>query len=187
MGRKCSRDRPTKANNRWTGEPVKNFLGGAIAVLSAAAAFQLLGQAQQPTSPATGKDPALTPAQSTAPAGGSANADTKKGKGRGRGPARPQGPTPRLSDGRVDLSGVWNGGGPIGDVAQGLMSGETIEMTAEGKKVFESRDPRTIPRPIACRPASRASLPIPGASSSRQTRTSFSCSRATFTASDRSS
>jgi hypothetical protein len=126
---------------------VKNFLGGAIAILSAVAAFQLLGpissRAQQPTSPATGKDPAFTPAETTAPAGGSANRDTKKGKGRG--PARPKGPTPHLPDGHVDLTGVWNGGGPIGDVGQGLMPGEKIEMTAEGQKTFESRESKDDP------------------------------------------
>jgi hypothetical protein len=122
---------------------VKNFLSGAIAVLSAVVAFQLLGQAQQPA--ATGKNPSLTPTEATAPAGGSANPDTKKGKGRGRGPARPKGPTPRLPDGHVDLSGVWNGGGPIGDVSQGLEPGEKIEMTPAGQKIFDSRESKDDP------------------------------------------
>ena len=57
----------------------------------------------------------------------------------GRGPAPPQGRTPRLPDGTVDLSGVWNGGGPVGDLAQGLPKGETIPLTAEAKKLMESR------------------------------------------------
>jgi len=71
-------------------------------------------------------------AASTSPAGGS-------GLQTGRGPAPPQGPTPRLPDGTVDLSGVWNGGGPVGDLAQGLPKGETIPLTAEAKKLMESR------------------------------------------------
>ena len=68
----------------------------------------------------------------TPPAGGS-------GLQTGRGPALPKGPTPRLPDGTVDLSGVWNGGGPVGDLAQGLPKGETIPLTAEAKKLMESR------------------------------------------------
>jgi len=68
----------------------------------------------------------------TSPAGGS-------GLQTGRGPVRPQGRTPRLPDGTVDLSGVWNGGGPVGDLAQGLPKGETIPLTAEAKKLMESR------------------------------------------------
>jgi hypothetical protein len=122
----------------------KNFLGCAIATLSAVAAFQLLGQAQQPAPPAAGKTPALTSAESTAPAGGSANRDTKKGKAFKQ-PARPKGPTPRLPDGHVDLTGVWNGGGPVGDVAQGLLPGETIELTAEGKRIMDSRQSKDDP------------------------------------------
>jgi hypothetical protein len=127
---------------------MKNFLGGVIAVLSAIAAFQFLGpissNAQQPAAPATGNQPALTSSEATAPAGGSANADTKKAK-KGKGFARPKGPTPRLADGHVDLSGVWNGGGPIGDIKQGLMPGEKIEMTPAGQKIFDSRESKDDP------------------------------------------
>jgi len=57
----------------------------------------------------------------------------------GRGPAPPKGRTPRLPDGTVDLSGVWNGGGPVGDLALGLPKGETIPLTADAKKLMESR------------------------------------------------
>ena len=57
----------------------------------------------------------------------------------GRGPAPAQGRTPHLPDGTVDLSGVWNGGGPVGDLAQGLPKGETIPLTADAKKLMESR------------------------------------------------
>ena len=63
-----------------------------------------------------------TPAQAVAPVGGSNNADTAKAaaKGRGRGPVVPAGPAPRLPDGHIDLVGQWTGGGPIGDIAQGM-------------------------------------------------------------------
>jgi hypothetical protein len=59
--------------------------------------------------------------------------------GRGRGPATPQGPTPHLPDGTVDLSGVWQGGGPTGDLALGLPKGETIPLTPAAKKLMDSR------------------------------------------------
>jgi hypothetical protein len=32
-------------------------------------------------------------------------------------------PAPRLPDGVPDLSGIWQGGGPIADIAQGLPPG----------------------------------------------------------------
>ena len=53
-------------------------------------------------------------AVATSPAGGSA-----QNKGKVKGKQVPQGPTPHFADGGVDLSGVWNGGGPIGDLGQG--------------------------------------------------------------------
>ena len=40
----------------------------------------------------------------------------------------PTGPAPRLPDGTVDLDGVWSGGGPVGDIAQGLKQGETLPL-----------------------------------------------------------
>jgi hypothetical protein len=91
---------------------MKRYLALTLGTLAALGVVSLLAQTPAP----------LTPAQTTAPAGGSANADTAKGgaKGRGRGPAVPAGPTPHLPDGKVDLSGVWNGGGPVGDLAAGM-------------------------------------------------------------------
>jgi hypothetical protein len=67
----------------------------------------------------------LTPAQATAPAGGSQNADTAKaaakGGGRGRGPAVPAGPTPRTPDGHPDLVAIYGApNGPVGDIAAGM-------------------------------------------------------------------
>jgi len=56
-----------------------------------------------------------------------------------RGPAAPQGPTPRLPDGSVDLSGVWQGGGPTGDIGAGLPKGETIQLLPEAKKLMDAR------------------------------------------------
>jgi uncharacterized membrane protein len=55
------------------------------------------------------------PADSQAPAGGKAPGDAKApGKaGKGKGKGRPTGPTPHMADGKVDFSGVWNGGGPV--------------------------------------------------------------------------
>jgi hypothetical protein len=83
----------------------------------------------------------LTPDQAVAPAGGSNNPDVQKAKAKakGRGPAAPTGPTPHLPDGHVDLSGVWNGGGPVGDLAQGLAPGESIPLSEKGQKVFSSQ------------------------------------------------
>jgi len=54
-------------------------------------------------------------------------------------PAAPKGPAPKLPSGEPDLSGVWNGGGPVGDLAQGLAKGETIPLLPSAKKVMESR------------------------------------------------
>ena len=48
-------------------------------------------------------------------------------------------PAPRLPDGTPDLSGVWVGGGPVGDIAQGLLPGEEIVLLPEAKKLMESR------------------------------------------------
>ena len=83
---------------------------------------------------------AQAPAQLTAPSGGSQNQVKAKKK---KGP--PEGPTPKLSDGHVDLSGVWNGGGPVGDLAQGMPKGESIPLTAEGLKVMKSRQSKDDP------------------------------------------
>ena len=62
-----------------------------------------------------------------------------------RGRPVPTGPTPRLPDGKPDLSGVWNGGGPVGDLAQGLAKGETIPLSAAGEKVMKSRQSKDDP------------------------------------------
>ncbi len=104
----------------------------ALASLASVAAF-----AQAPTA-APAKS--LTPDQATAPAGGSRNPATAR-----RRDDTPHGPTPRLPDGHVDLSGVWSGGGPVGDLAQGLAPGETIPLLPAAKAIMDKRQSKDDP------------------------------------------
>lgn len=76
------------------------------------------------------------PAAATSPAGAG---------GPRRGPQVPKGPTPRLPDGKPDLSGVWNGGGPVGDLAQGLAKGETIPMLPSAEAIMATRKSQDDP------------------------------------------
>jgi len=99
--------------------------------------FPLRGQSQAPSSTGAG-------AQGR---GGAA------GRGAGNGPLgqlgalgqevkRPPvqtGPAPRLSDGTVDLNGLWVGGGPVGDIAQGLPKGETLPLLPSAKALMDVR------------------------------------------------
>jgi hypothetical protein len=48
-------------------------------------------------------------------------------------------PAPALPDGTPDLSGVWQGGGPVGDIAQGLAKGETIPILPAAEKILKAR------------------------------------------------
>jgi hypothetical protein len=48
-------------------------------------------------------------------------------------------PVPRLPNGQPDFSGVWQGGGPIGDIRQGLLPGEEIVMLPDAQALFDSR------------------------------------------------
>ena len=50
-----------------------------------------------------------------------------------------QKPAPRLTNGQPDLSGFWQGGGPINDIAQGLPKGETIPLLPSAKTIMDAR------------------------------------------------
>ncbi len=51
----------------------------------------------------------------------------------------PDGPVPRLPDGTVDLTGVWQGGGPSRDLRLGLAPGETVPILPLAQKRMDSR------------------------------------------------
>ena len=58
--------------------------------------------------------------------------------------AVPTGPVPRLPDGTVDLTGVWQGGGPGGSnggLERGLAKGETIPILPAAKVKMAARGP----------------------------------------------
>jgi hypothetical protein len=73
------------------------------------------------------------PAASTSPAGsgGASNAELVA--------AAPEGPPPHLPDGTPDLTGVWVGGGPVGDISQGLLPGEEIKLLPAAAALMKSR------------------------------------------------
>jgi hypothetical protein len=48
-------------------------------------------------------------------------------------------PAPRLPNGRPDFSGLWQGGGPIDDIALGLPKGESIPILPSAKKIMDAR------------------------------------------------
>lgn len=50
-----------------------------------------------------------------------------------------KGPAPKFPDGTPDISGVWLGGGPTGDIEDGLAEGEEIPLLPEARKIKESR------------------------------------------------
>jgi hypothetical protein len=62
-----------------------------------------------------------------------------------QGPRAPTGPTPRLPDGKPDLAGVWSGGGPVGDLADGVAKGETIPLLPEAKTIMDARQAKDDP------------------------------------------
>ena len=49
------------------------------------------------------------------------------------------GPPPKLPDGTPDLSGVWVGSGPIGDISSGLVPGEELVLLPAAKAIMDSR------------------------------------------------
>ncbi len=59
-----------------------------------------------------------------------------------RAPA-PTGPPPRLPDGTIDLGdGIWVGGGPVNDIAQGLKKGETLPLLPSARAIMAERAKR---------------------------------------------
>jgi hypothetical protein len=53
--------------------------------------------------------------------------------------AVPDAPVPRLPNDRPDFTGVWSGGGPIGDIREGLMDGEELILLPEAQAMMDSR------------------------------------------------
>ncbi len=51
----------------------------------------------------------------------------------------PDAPAPKLPNGQPDFSGVWSGGGPIGDIREGLMPGEELILLPEAKAIMDAR------------------------------------------------
>ncbi len=108
-----------------------------MSVIASAVSVMALAAEQRGPGPetTTGGNNSAAP---TSPAGSG-------GLQRGRGPAVPQGPAPRLPDGTIDFSGVWQGGGPVGDLAQGIPKGETIPLNDAGTKIMASRQSKDDP------------------------------------------
>ena len=59
--------------------------------------------------------------------------------------AQRKAPPPRLAGGTPDFSGVWQGGGPVADIAQGLPKGETIPILPEAEKILRGRQSKDDP------------------------------------------
>jgi hypothetical protein len=69
-----------------------------------------------------------------------------------RPPAR-TGPTPHLPDGTVDLDGLWGGGGPVNDIAQGLPKGEMLPLLPKSVAIMADRATRETDDPhLWCMP-----------------------------------
>ena len=61
--------------------------------------------------------------------------------------ARPvTGPLPRTADGKPDLTGVWVGGLPVGDIAQGLPKGEKIPYLPVTEKIMAGHQANSDPQ-----------------------------------------
>jgi hypothetical protein len=67
-------------------------------------------------------------------------------------PAPSNASAPRLANGRIDLSGIWLGGGPINDIADGLPKGETLPLLPSAKAILDARQSRQDPQ-ASCLPS----------------------------------
>jgi hypothetical protein len=65
-------------------------------------------------------------------------------------PAAP--PATQPASGVVDLSGLWQGGGSIADIAQGLAPGETIPILPAAKVLMDARQSKDDPQ-ASCLPS----------------------------------
>jgi hypothetical protein len=62
----------------------------------------------------------------------------------GQGSTEP--PAPRLAGGRIDLSGIWLGGGPIANIADGLPPGETMPLLPGARAILDARQSKDDPQ-----------------------------------------
>jgi hypothetical protein len=53
-------------------------------------------------------------------------------------PPNLSGPAPKLPNGHPDFTGVWQGGGPIADISDGLPQGETLPLLPAARKKMET-------------------------------------------------
>ena len=56
------------------------------------------------------------------------------------------GPLPRTPEGKPDLTGVWVGGTPVGDISQGLPKGETMPLLPETRKKMAAHTAQDDPQ-----------------------------------------
>ena len=63
----------------------------------------------------------------------------------------PSGPAPRLPNGKPDFSGVWLGGGAVGDIATGLAKGEELPVLPAVKRLVDTQPAKEDPQ-ANCQP-----------------------------------